>query len=71
MSKLIRSTTAVRRPGAKRSKRPIYVIASGGDVFVAKWVGKTLTWVEATEADFGVKPAPAANETLFDNSSST
>ena len=71
MSKLIRSTTVVRRPGAQRPKRPIYVIASGGDVFVAKWVGKTLTWVEATEADFGVKPAPAANDALFNNPSNT
>jgi hypothetical protein len=62
MSKLIRSTTVVRRTGKRTPKKPLYIIATGGEVYIAKWVGKTLTWIEASEADFPVRLAPAANE---------
>lgn len=53
MSKRIRPTTVVRRPRAERTRRPIYLIASGGEVFVARRLPGALIWVPATEADFG------------------
>lgn len=67
MSKLIRTTNVVNRPAPHRAKRPVYVIASGGDVFVLKRTKGALTWELATEADFK-KPAPAANQPFFNNS---
>lgn len=67
MSKLIRTTTLVHRPTPRRAKAPVYVIASGGDVFVLKRTKGAFTWVLATEADFGVKLAPAANQPRFDD----
>lgn len=71
MSKIIRSTTPMRRPAAKVGKRPVWIIASGGEVFILKRGKGAFTWVPANEADFGVKPAPAANDGLFNNSGNT
>jgi hypothetical protein len=68
MSKLIRSTTVVRRSSGVRGKqRPIYIIASGGEVFIALRTKESLTWVPVDEDDFGVQPAVAANDPLFNN----
>ncbi len=57
MSRVIRSTTVVDRLHAQRPGRPIYVIASDGEVFVARRTSSAFTWVPANEADFGVRPA--------------
>jgi hypothetical protein len=65
MSKLIRSKTAVYRPKAQGGKRPIYVIASGGEVYRLKRLAGAAVWVAANEADFTAKPAEAANEPFF------
>jgi hypothetical protein len=68
MSKTIRTTTVVRRPsGARVAQRPIYVIASGGEVFIARRTKDTLAWVPANENDFDVPPAAAANDPIFNN----
>ena len=57
MSKPIRSTTVVHRPsGARVTQRPIYVIASGGEVFIAHRTKDALAWVPANEDDFGIQP---------------
>ncbi len=65
MSKIIRATTLVRRPAAKRDKRPVYIIASGGEVYILKHMKGALTWVPATEADFGARPDTAANDPSY------
>jgi hypothetical protein len=68
MSKLIRTTTFVRRPSTARvAARPIYVIASGGDVFIARRTKDAFAWVPATEEDFGVPARAAANDPIFNN----
>jgi hypothetical protein len=71
MSKLIRSTTPVHRPAAKVGKRPVWIIASGGEIFILKRRKGAFTWAPANEADFGVKPALAANDALFNNLGNT
>ena len=65
MSKLIRSSTVVSRPVTKRDVRPVYLIASGGEVFLLKRMAGAATWVAANEADFSAKADPAANEPAF------
>ena len=68
MSKPIRSTTVVRCPsGARVTQRPIDVIASGGEVFIARRTKDALAWVPANEDDFGIQPPAAANDPLFNN----
>lgn len=68
MSKLIRTTTATRRPSAARAAaRPIYVIASGGEVFIARRTKDAFAWVPASEKDFGVQREAAVNDPMFDN----
>lgn len=70
MSKLIRSTTVLTRPAdQRRRKQPIWVIASGGEVFVMKRARGAITWVPARESDFTARAraAVAANEAVFNN----
>jgi hypothetical protein len=67
MSKPIRPSIVVRRPATLGGKRPIWVIASGGEVFILKRSTGAATWVAANEADFGLKPGIAANEPSYDN----
>ena len=68
MSKLIRTTTATRRPSTARAvARPIYVIASGGEVFIAHRTKDAFAWVPASEDDFGVQRQVAANDPIFNN----
>ena len=68
MSNPIRSTPAVRRVSrSARPARPIYVIASGGEVFIARRTKDALAWVPANEDDFGIQPPAAANDPHFDN----
>ncbi len=70
MSKLIRSTTVQSRPAdQRRRKQPIWVIASGGEVFVMKHARGAITWVPARESDFTARAraAVATNEAVFNN----
>jgi hypothetical protein len=64
MSKLIRSTTVVRRPsGERRTQRPIYIIASGGEVFFGRRLPGAYVWIEADES----LQREAVNDPLFNN----
>lgn len=70
MSKLIRSTTVKSRPAdQRRRKQPIWVIASGGEVFILKRTRGAITWVPARESDFPARAraSVAANEAVFNN----
>lgn len=70
MSKLIRSTTVKTRPTDQRSRKaPVWVIASGGEVFVMKRTRGAITWVPARESDFPgrARAGVAANEAVFNN----
>lgn len=70
MSKLIRSTTVKSRPADQRSRKaPVWVIASGGEVFVMKRTRGAITWVPARESDFPARSRAgvAANEAVFNN----
>lgn len=67
MSKRIRPTIEQPRPAHTRGrKRPIWVIATGGEVFILRRAKGAFTWIPATEADFGMKP-DAANDAGFDD----
>lgn len=70
MSKLIRPSTVQSRPAdQRRRKQPIWVIASGGEVFVMKRVRGAITWVPAQESDFPAqaRASQAANAAVFNN----
>ena len=70
MSKRIRPTTVKNRPADSRHrKQPLWVIASGGEVFVMKRVRGAITWVPAQESDFPAqaRAAVAANASIFNN----
>ncbi|MCU0843007.1 MAG: hypothetical protein MUC79_15020 [Thiobacillaceae bacterium] len=68
MGKRIRPTTVQSRPAHTRGRRrAIWVIASGGEVFILKRLKGALVRVPASEADFGARPAAAANDPLLDH----
>lgn len=68
MSKRIRSTTVKTCPADQRGRKaPVWVIASGGEVFVMKRTRGAITWVPARESDFPAPARVAANDAVFNN----
>ena len=67
MSKIIRSTTEKSRTADSRHrKRPIWTL-SEGEIYILQRVKGAVIWTLATERDFGVNTAVAANEAPFNN----
>lgn len=68
MSKRNSSSRIQVRPVGRHDHLPIWIIASGGEVFIMKRTGGAITWAPAQESDF-LAPASgpqAANEAAFD-----
>lgn len=68
MSKHKSSSNIQVRPAGRHDHLPIWIIASGGEVFIMKRTGGAITWAPAQESDF-LAPASgpqAANEAVFE-----